>query len=159
MATAEDYEEVDFEFIRREVFPPGWAPPWTPPAEAPEESEPWTWFGISQNYAYLTPPPEPSSDTTKPSLFAVWRLVYDEVEGDYGGQSAPVRYGRLIVERYLQKGQKAGQMRYLRTALLNQLQDVPDDPLGFDVQGAKTVPVGYAGPWLVENLVIPFCGG
>jgi hypothetical protein len=153
MATTGDYEESDFEFIRTEIFPPGWAPP------SSSSPEPWTWFGIAHVYSYLVPPPEPSTDTTRPSMFAAWRLVYDEVEGDYGGQSAPVRYGRLIVERYLQKGLKGGQLRLLRTALLDQLQTAPDEPLGFDVQEAKTVPVGFVGPWLQENLVIPFCGG
>jgi hypothetical protein len=153
MATAKSYEEGDHKFVRETVLPDGWEPP---SASSPA---PWTWWGIVHAYSYLVPAPEPTTDTTKPSMFAAWRLVYDEVQGDYGGQVPPVRYGRLIVERYLQKGLRGGQLRQLRTALLNQIDTAPDEPLGFDVQQAKTVPVGFKGPWLQENLVIPFCGG
>lgn len=155
MATAEDYEEVDYTFVREEVLPSAWAPP-NPNTPHPE---PWTWFGIVQDNTRLPVDPTPSTNTARPSMYAVWRLDYDEVQGDYGGQAAPVRYGRLIVALYLQKGAKEGHLRMLRTALLRQINAAPDEPLGFTVQEAKGVTIGYIGPWYVENEVIPFCGG
>jgi hypothetical protein len=150
MATAGDYEEVDYAFIREQIFHPAWIPD-----PLPSES----WRGIVQENSAIDPDPVPSFDTTAPTIYAAWKIDYDEVEGCYEGHGAPVRYGRLVVARFVQKGARKGPMRKLRDAILKQVEAAPDDPLGFDVQTARTVTVGYVGPWFVENLVIPFAGG
>lgn len=150
MSTAAGFEEGDYQFIREHIFPPGWTPD-----PLPSDG----WVAIVQENSYLTPDPAPSGNMEAPTVYAAYKLEYDDFESDYGGQGAPVRYGRLTVARFLEKGAKKGPLRKLRTAILQQLQEAPDEPLGFDCQAAKSVTVGYVGGWFVENLVVPFCGG
>lgn len=149
MASAEDFEELDYAFIREQIFHPSWVPD-PVPSEA--------WRGIVQENRALVPDPVPTAEGP-PTVYAAWNIVYDEFEGDYEGQGAPVRYGRLTVARFIQKGASKGPLRKLRAAILKQLGSAPDEPLGFDVQQARTVTVGYVGGWFVENLVVPFAGG
>lgn len=152
MSSADGYEETDYAFVRA-LFPPGWLP-WEP-GETPFAS----WCGIVQENSAIVPDPAPTGRMETPTLYAAWKIVYDELEGDYEGGGAPVRYGRLQVARFIEKGTRKGPLRRLRAAILRHLMDAPDDPLGFDVQAARTVTVGYIGPWFVENLDIPFAGG
>ncbi len=147
---ADDFEELDYAHVREQIFPSDWTPD-PLPSEA--------WRGLVQENSYLVPDPAPTGRLEAPTVYAAWKLDYDDFESDYGGEGAPVRYGRLTVARFIEKGAKKGPLRKLRTAILRRLLDVPDEPLGFDVQKARSVTVGYSGPWFVENLVIPFCGG
>lgn len=150
MATAEDFEEQDYRFIREQIFHPTWTPDPVPSAE---------WRGIVQENTRIVPDPAPTGESDRPTVYAAWKIDYDEFESDYGGTGAPVRYGRLTVARFIEKGAKKGPLRKLRTAILKQLQAAPDEPLGFNVQDARSVTVGYVSGWFVENLVVPFCGG
>ena len=67
----------------------------------------------------------------------------------------------MTVARYLEALAGKEPMRNFRRAVLNRIDAVEaaaDTPLCFDIQGAKTVTVGFLGPWFVENLTIPFVG-
>jgi hypothetical protein len=149
MSSAEDYEETDYAFVRG-LFPPDWTPDPMPSA---------AWRGIVQENTAIDPDPAPSGRMEAPTVYAAWKIVYDEIEGDYEDEGAPVRYGRLQVARFIEKGARKGPLRLLRRAILRQLAGAPDEPLGFDIQAARSVTVGYIGPWFVENLDIPFAGG
>lgn len=148
MASASDFEESDYAFVRG-LFPPDWTPDPLPST---------AWRGIVQENGILDPNPAPTGRMESPTVYAAWKLDYDDFDGCYEGDVAPVRYGRLTVARYIEKGARKGPLRKLRTAILDKLADAPDDPLGFNVQQARSVAVGYVGPWFVENLVVPFAG-
>lgn len=154
MATALDYEEIDFAFVREEIF------------GEDEDGNPWVpdplpstgWAGIVPENEYLVPDPAPAS-SGPPTIYAAWSLIYDDVDGDFEDIQAPIRSGRLMVARYLQKGARTGYNRILRRAILARLADVADGPLGFSLQESRTITVGFVGPWFVQNLAVPFSGG
>lgn len=148
---ADDYEDIDYAYVRDLVFPPGWTP-W------PSEPGNPKWHGMLAENAYFPEDPIPSGQEG-PTIYAGWRIDYDTLESDYEGESSPARWGRLTVERYLEKGAKKEALRRLATAIKRTLDSAPEGPIGFDLQRAKPVRVGYVGGWYVENLVIPFCGG
>lgn len=149
MATATGYRKTDFAHVRQTIFAPSWTPS-LPSA---------TWAGIVPEGGTLVPDPAKSTDSTKPTVYAAWNLRYDTVEGDYGGTSAPVRYGKLNVAGYIEKGALPGPLEDLRSIILTLLDAAPDDPIGFTVQEADVVTNGYIGSWFVQTLVVPFCGG
>lgn len=150
MATVEDFEEVDYAFVREQIFSPDWTPDPMPSSN---------WAGIVPQNVFLVPDPQPAT-SGDPTVYAAWNLIYDSLEGDYGDESAPVRDGRLTVARYLQKGALEGPLRILRRAILARIAATQEDgPLNFQLQRARSVPVGYVGDWFVVNLVIPFAGG
>lgn len=150
MPTAEDYEERDHAFVREEIFSPDWTPDPLPST---------AWRGIVQDGEYLVPDPQPTT-SGDPTVSGAWDLVYDELAGDYGGEAAPVRYGRLRVTGLIQKGAMMGHMRRFFRAVRKQIGAAPEDsPLDFNVQTAKPVPLGNVGPWRVFMVEFPFCGG
>lgn len=150
MPTAEDYEEIDHAFVRESVFPAAWVPDPMPST---------AWRGIVEDGQYLVPDPQPTT-SGEPTVYGAWDLVYDRLDGDYGGTGAPVRYGRLRVTGLIQKGAMMGHLkRFFRAARKQALAAPEGGPLDFDVQKAKPVPLGNAGPWRLQMIEIPFCGG
>lgn len=150
MPTAEDFEEIDHRFVREEIFSRDWTPDPMPSS---------AWAGIVQDGEYLVPDPEPTA-AGDPTVYGAWDLVYDQLQGDYGGESAPVRYGRVRVTGLIQKGAMMGHLRRFFRAVRSQIDAAPDGgPLDFDVQTAKPVPLGNVGPWRLFMVEFPFCGG
>lgn len=150
MATVETYREEDHAFVREEIFPPSWVPDPMPST---------AWLGIVQDGENLVPDPQPTTEG-EPTVFGAWDLVYDEFHGDFEGQGAPIRYGRLRVTGLIQKGGPMGYLSRFFRAVCKQVLAAPTDgPLGFDPQEAKPVPLGNAGPWRLELLEIPFGPG
>ena len=145
---ADDYRETDYAYVR-DVFPPGWTPD---PLPSPK------WHGMLQENGYFPEDPIPSGQEG-PTIYAGWVLEYDLFEGDYEGESAPARWGRLTFDRYLEAGAKKRALRLLETAIIRALDTAPEGPMGFDLQSAKPVWVGFVGGWYLEKLVISFCGG
>lgn len=149
MPSEADWEEEDYAFVR------GLFEGWTPdPLPSP------AWRGIVQEGRGLKPDPEPTGKAEQPTLYAAWAISYTRLIGDYGGDTAPVRYGEVVVSRFIEPGVGKGPLRLLRRAILAQLDGADEDgPLTLNPRAARSVKVGYVAGWYVENVVIPFCGG
>lgn len=149
MPTAETYEEEDYAFVRQEIFGPGWVPDPLPSS---------AWRGIAQDGEYLSPDPTPTS-SGDPTVYGAWDLVYDNLEGCYEDAGAPVRYGRLRVTGLVQKGARTGYLKTFFRAVRRRVAEAPPDgPLGFNLQEAKPVPLGFVGQWRLQMLEFPFAG-
>lgn len=149
MATAATYAKEDKAFVRQAIFGPGWTPDPLPSS---------AWRGIVQDGEYLSPDPAPTA-SGDPTLYGAWDLVYDNLEGCFEDVGAPVRYGRLRVTGLLQKGARLGYLdAFFETVCQRIGQSPPDGPIGFTVQEAKPVPLGYVGQWRLQMLEFPFSG-
>lgn len=150
MATVEDFEEVDYAFVREQIFSPDWTPDPMPSSN---------WAGIVPQNVFLVPDPQPAT-SGDPTVYAAWSLTYRSFEGDFEDEAAPVREGDLTVAGYLQKGAMEGYLRQLRRAIRARIKTTAaDGPLSFVLQDARVVNVGYVGGgWFVQNFVIPFTG-
>ena len=149
MPLMEEYEEEDFRFVKR-LFDE-----WVPD---PLPSD--NWRGIVANNGALVPPPVPTGKPEQPTVYAAWALDVDDTEGDYEGENAPVRYGRLTVACFTEPGCRSGPLLLLRKALRKLVDALPDDgSIYLDIQAARPIRVGEVGGWYVENFVIPFVGG
>lgn len=149
MPTAATYETDDAVYVR------GLFNGWTPdPLPSPG------WAGIVEEGKALVPNPVPSTSQEAPTIYAVYGLRYSRTVGCYEGTVAPVRYGRLIVGRFIQAdGVDIGALRLLRKAIVSLLEDAPEGPLDFDTQAAVSEAVARADSGFVaQNLVVPFVG-
>lgn len=148
MALLETFEDEDYAYVR------GLFEGWTPdPMPSPN------WLGIVQENSALDPMPTPSGKTEAPTVYAAWTMDCDDTEGDYAGEQAPCRWGRLTVACFTEPGARKGALRKLRNAIRKLLDAEDDGILAFDLQNAKVLRVGeVAGGWYVENFVIPFVG-
>lgn len=148
MPTAADYETPDAAYVRSLFI--GWTPDPLPSAG---------WAGIAEEGKALVPNPVPSGQQGAPTVYAVWGLRYTRTVGCYEGLVAPVRYGRLVISRFMEAdGVDEGPLRLLRTALVSTLEDAPEGALEFDTQAAVSAGVGDVPGWLIRNLVVPFVG-
>jgi hypothetical protein len=149
MPTAADYETADAVYVRG-IFN-GWTPDPLPSLG---------WAGVVEEGKALVPNPAPSASQESPTIYAVYGLRYGRTVGDYEGLSCPVRFGRLIIGRFMQAdGVDVGALRLLRQAIVALLEEAPDGPLCFDTQAAISEPVVRADSGFVaQNLVVPFVG-